>query len=554
MASATRMVLRGRVQTMAESGPASGSGVVVTNGRVERILDSASASEDHGASVVLDVGARTILPGFLEGHTHVEVASTALSGVDCRAPLVNSIEEIQDQLRDNLHRSDARGGWLVGQANLFFDQKLREKRLPNRDDLDSVSTDVPIVIQAGGHASCVNSKVIELAGLDEGVPNQSKMGGPVIERDSSGRPTGIIGEMDQHLSMPALEPAVLEDALVVGVHDLYLRYGVTTLVEITETAPGVAAMGRAVAANRVPIDVRLALWAPGTYAWPEAIALGASGDVHGLPVQGIKCFLDGGFSARTAAMLTPYVDECGHPTPWRGEMSMSPEELLRRLTDIVSAGLQPIVHTCGEQATKTLSDTVRNPRLQELAPREIRAEHVGNLMVDIEGTLETLEAGGIRPMPNPGFIQAIGDALPEYVGPPAIGKRFPFRTMLSRGFRIAGSSDVHVGADARQGSPLFMMWCSVGRKGFEGLPIDPSEAISVADALKMHTLYAAEALGLADSRGSLEAGKDADIIVLDRDPNLVSDPDELLDINVDFVFRRGELIYERAEAAPFVCG
>ncbi len=150
MASATRMVLRGRVQTMAESGPASGSGVVVTNGRVERILDSASASEDHGASVVLDVGARTILPGFLEGHTHVEVASTALSGVDCRAPLVNSIEEIQDQLRDNLHRSDARGGWLVGQANLFFDQKLREKRLPNRDDLDSVSTDVPIVIQAGG--------------------------------------------------------------------------------------------------------------------------------------------------------------------------------------------------------------------------------------------------------------------------------------------------------------------------------------------------------------------------------------------------------------------
>ncbi|MDA2986134.1 MAG: amidohydrolase family protein [Actinomycetota bacterium] len=545
------MLLRGTVVTMAEGDSRDGSALSIEGDRVGRVWFGDDSVRKAEGEAGWDVGGRVILPGFLDGHTHAEVGAVALIGPDCRAPRCSSISDVQDSLRDALDRADARGGWLVGQGNLFLDQKLAEKRLPNRDDLDAVSRDMPIVIQAGGHASCVNSKVIELRGLDDFHPEHTNMGDPVIERDSSGRPTGIVGEMDKFLDIPSPSESVLHEALRHGIQEIYTSRGVTTLTEITETRVGVQALDALLTSGDVGPRVSLAVWAPGTVSMEEALDWRAhppfASPPDRLTIQGVKIFTDGGFSARTAAMLTPYVDECGHSLGFHGGMALSEQDIKNQLSVILDGGLQPIVHTCGELATRKLCEVV----IQLGATgSDVRAEHVGNFLVDALGTIELLKEAGVRPMPNPAFIHAIGASLPSYIGDVALGSRFPFRTMMDSGFRLSGSSDVHVGAHPRGGDPLFLMWCSAARKGFDGTPVDSEQAVTVDEALRMQTLYAAEALGVADRRGTLEHGKDADIVVLSRDPRSVSNPDELLDITVDFVFVGGRCVYERPGAEP----
>jgi predicted amidohydrolase YtcJ len=526
-------------------------GLRIENGRISGVHVGEPASEQP-ADVLLDFGGRVIMPGFLDGHAHIEVGATAASGVDCRVPTVSSIDDILGSFADRLPEAEARGGWLVGQGNLFLDQKLSDGRLPDRHDLDKVSTDVAIVIQAGGHVSCVNSKAIELAGLHEFRSTQSVMGGPVVERGPDGRPTGIIGELDSALPIPPLSQDQLTQVLRNGAQDLFLAHGVTHVAEISQTLQGVRTLDALTAAGDPVPRLSLALWAPGTLSLADAVAWQETLQLQGAPdliaVTGVKIFTDGGFSAGTAAMVTDYVGRDVDPSAPRGKLAMTPAAMEETIRTIVDAGLQPFVHTCGELATQVVaqvSQGIGNGRPET----QVRVEHAGHLLVEPDKTLGLMSEAGIRPMPNPGFIHAIGSALLDYVGEPARGRRFLFRDMLERGFRISGSSDIHVGSHPQQTNPFFMMWCSIARVGFDGAPVDPEQAIGIGDALRMHTTHAAEALGVADRQGSIAPGKDADVIVLDRDPRTVP-VDQLPDVKVDFVFVGGRCVYERPGARP----
>lgn len=548
------MLIIGKIISMDAKAPSDGAALRVLDNVVDEVLLSTDGVDlQSEAGDAWDIGNRVVLPGFIDGHTHAEVGSVALLGADCRAPANSSIADIQDSLRDALDRAEARGGWLVGQGNLFLDQKLKERRLPNRHDLDAVSKDVPIVIQAGGHASCVNSKVIEMRGLDEFRPAYSNMGDPVIERDADGHPTGILGEMDKFLDMPSPEASVLKEAMKAGISDIYLRHGVTTFMEISETRRGITALDELISSGDLQCRVALALWAPGTLPLEEALGWGADAPLASpkdrLSADAIKIFTDGGFSARTAAMLTPYFSDDGKEMAIRGEMCMTGEQIEVQLKAIIDRGMKAVVHTCGEVATRTLCDSVM---AAGASGSTVRAEHAGNLLYEAEETMAMMTEAGIQPMPNPGFIHAIGGALPKYLDEAAIGSRFPFRAMLDSGFRISGSSDIHVGAHPDQANPLFMMWCSTARESFEGAEVDPQQAVTYEEALKMHTVYAAESLGMSASRGSLERGKDADFVVLSRDPRAVESPDDLLSITVDAVFLAGRKVYERPGAEPLV--
>lgn len=137
--------------------------------------------------------------------------------------------------------------------------------------------------------------------------------------------------------------------------------------------------------------------------------------------------------------------------------------------------------------------------------------------------------------------------MPTYLGEALDHGRFPFRTMLNDGWHISGSSDVFWGSEEDQSNPLLGVWCSVARRDFWGNVLEPSEAITVTEALRMHTLYAAEALGVQGSRGSLEAGKLADLVVLDKDPREIP-ANEIRGVKVDYVFVDGVMAYEREGA------
>jgi predicted amidohydrolase YtcJ len=230
------------------------------------------ASRYLGAdTTVHDVGARPVMPGFVDVHAHMEVAARTLyQTVDCRAPRCASVTDVLETLRANL--GNAVDGWLVGQGNLFFDQKLAERRLPTRAELDSVSTDVAIAIRAGGHVTVLNSRALALAGIDRDYRevDYSVTGLPTVVRDTDGEPTGVVKEMDNLLPLPKLPDAELGPAITHGVRELFTRYGVTTIGEISETVTGLREMNRLHAAGELGARLRVYLWVPGTVSLEEA--------------------------------------------------------------------------------------------------------------------------------------------------------------------------------------------------------------------------------------------------------------------------------------------
>ena len=527
----------------AESVTFGGERIASVDGR--GAVDAAMAA----GQAVYDFGDRVVLPGFIDPHAHVEVGSVARAmTVDCRAPKCETVEDILQQLRD--HIGEARDGWLVAQGNLFLDQKLKDGRLPTREELDSVSKDVAIALRAGGHTTALNSKAFEASDVLEYVGRAGMMGAAVVETDNSGQPTGIISELDALLPLPVPDEVEFRQVLAQGVHALFTAYGVTSIGEITETKLGVTTFDELAAGGELDARLSLFLWVPGAFTldqalnWRNHLELAAAEDW--LRVQGIKMFADGGYSSRNAATRTPYVRPYALRPGSRGKVNLNRRQVTSTLTKARAHRLQLAIHTNGERAQEVVAAGVAAAGPGDGLPT--RFEHAGNLVTD-HATVEAWEKAQIVPIPQPVFLYNFGDFFPVYLGPPGAVGRFPFRTLLAEGWRLCGSSDIHLGAEDRQTNPLFGVWCCVKRQSFKGEIINPEEALPVETALRMHTIDAAAALQIDSDRGSLEPGKLADLIVLDRDPRKVA-PDELPNINVDFVFVGGELRHAREGAAP----
>jgi predicted amidohydrolase YtcJ len=554
---AERKTLRaGTVLTMAggPSGPGavsmaggpSGPGAVSIAG--ERIAAVGDGAGDGAPA--LDFGDRVILPGFVDVHAHYEVAArVGYQTVDVRAPQCSSVADVLEVLREGARDTDS--GWVIGQGNLFFDQKLAERRFPTREELDSVSTDIAIAVRAGGHITMLNSKALELAGIDESYeePKGSVTGQPIVERDPDGRVTGVVKEMDNLLPFPELDRQQLKQALREGAENLFSAHGVTTVGEISETVDGLLAMDELAGAGELPLRVAVYQWVPGTMSVDDATSrsLALSSRPDQVCLQGIKIFADGGFSAASAATKKPYV--VGQPHNC-GTLAVSPDYVAEVAERASAAGLQMAIHANGERAQELVCDALARVGAGNggfpLAPR---VEHAGNFLPD-RALTDRWRAAGIVPVPQPVFIYTIGDFIPAYLGDHAAHGQFPLRWLIDEGWSLSGSSDVWIGSERPQTRPLFSIWCCVERRGFSGREIEPEQAITVDEALWMHTRGGARVLGVEDERGSIEAGKLADLVVLARDPRKVP-PAEIPNIEVDYVFLGGRCVHRRPGAEPY---
>jgi predicted amidohydrolase YtcJ len=543
--------LKGSVLTMVGEELSPVEAVTLRDGLVHATGRAFEIGEQDQA---LDFGDRTIMPGFIDPHAHVELAArTRATMVDCRVPRCRSVADVLDALRDGADMADANGGWLVGQGNLFFDRKLADRRLPTRAELDSVSATTPIIIRAGGHRSILNSAAFERAGIDRFQDgSEGLMGSAVIEADEHGCPTGVVAEIDNALPIPEMSEGDLRDAIERHTFDLFTRYGVTSVCEITESKRGLSAHDALAAAGKLHTRLSVLLWTPGTFTLDEACAWRETLDITApeqlLRIQGVKMFADGGYSARNAATRAPYVEPYALEPGSRGRVNLPRDTIAEAVRRTREAGLQLAVHANGERA----QDEVCHGVLAVGAPGPddlpTRIEHAGNLLTDL-AALELWEQAAIVPVPQAVFLYNFGDFFPVYLGEHGQSGRFPFRTLIDRGWTLSASSDVHIGADEEQTNPLFSVWCTLKRQSFLGDILEPEQRITLAESLQMHTRNAAAALGCSDDRGTLEPGKLGDVIVLDRDLTGV-DVDELREVQIDRVYLGGELVHERAGARP----
>jgi predicted amidohydrolase YtcJ len=547
---AERILLRAeRVLTLTGSETDGPAGVLVRDGLIEAVLAGADLDAVGTDVRVVDLGDRTLMPGFVDPHAHAEVAAKATFGmVDVRAPGCRSIADVLETLRAQV--GQAREGWLVAQANLFFDQKLADRRFPTRDELDTVSSGLAIVIRAGGHLSILNTRALQLAGIDESYESvtYSITGKPSVHRDDTGRPTGIVTEMDKLLPLPKLTSSQARQAVETGIRELFTARGVTTIGEISESLDeGLEVYDAAIADGRMAARIHVYLWTPGTVTLEQACDYQSWATLRSDPallrIQGVKAFADGGYSAAQAALTRPYIHDGGHNC---GEVALSTEQIVELAERTQRMGLQLAVHANGDRAQLAVCEALASVTRTHNAPR-IRIEHAGNFVPDYPQLAAAWRRADIVPVPQPVFIYNFAEFLPEYVGDYARDRQFPLRRMLDDGWPVSGSSDVWVGSEIGQTNPFLGVASAVSRRTFHNRALNADQAVTTYEALRMHTIGGAYALGEEHTRGTLEPGKYADLIALDRNP-LTTPADELLDISVDEVFLGGRSAFQPNES------
>ena len=497
--------------------------VVVDDGLIVE-TGSNALLENYRATSVVDLEGKTLMPGFVDSHTHIRgrpYRYIELSNV-------TSIAEMQELIRAKIAEI-GEGEWITGYG--WSEDQLAEGRRPVRQDLDAAAPNNPVTFtRAGGHSAVVNTLALELAEITFNTPDPD---GGVIERDQEGAATGIIRERQNIVNrlVPNDTYEELIASLEVNLEDL-LRLGITSITDASKS-PSEYAMWEELYAKP---DVRLPR-AMLQFQWfdPEAIAevkarVGEGTDF--LKIGPIKVFADGGFTGPAAFTTEPYLNQ----GDYRGYLNMPEEELIAHITEIHDAGWQMGVHAIGDAAIELVVDIL--VAALERNPREDHRHYLNHFtMLPREATLEKMAEYDIHITQQPNFTYTLEGRYVANLDGWRLEHNNPLRSPMDHGITVAISSDIlPIG-------PMVGIYAAVTRKGMSGRVFGPDEAITVEEAVRAYTLTGAYINFDEAKKGSLEPGKFADMIVLSDDV-LTVDPERIMDIQIEKTYVGGELVYQ----------
>jgi predicted amidohydrolase YtcJ len=453
---------------------------------------------------VVDLGGRTVVPGFVDPHNHFSIGALEVFWPDCRT--ADSVEDLQRRLAAAAAATPP-GLWVRGVG--YDHGRLAARRHPTRADLDAAVPDRPALLMHFSHHQAVaNSAALAAAGITRATPDPA--GGEIV-RDRSGEPTGLLFERALG-AVEAASRAGWQSRFVEIARAATLRYAALGLTTIQDAAvdPDVARLyATAREAGALAIDVgEIRVGSTGWFDPPDDAAPGAP----------LKLFADGGY--RCAMRLGDRVT---------GFLFYDREALAARLLGAWRAGRDVVCHALGNLGVETAVGAIEDALAREPAGRDrIRIDHAMFLDRALLGRLVDL---GVWVVVQPSFIWDHGGRSPA----PEVLLR-PFATARAAGLRQAFSSDFPCGENA----PLLGIQAAVTRRSRLGEASGPEEALPAGAALRACTLDAALAAGLPD-RGVLASGKRADLLVLSGDP-LACDPGAIKDIRVLETWVKGRKI------------
>ena len=521
------VLVNGRVLTMDSARPRA-SAVAITGGRFTDVGDSATIRRLATAGTrVVDLGGKTVVPGFIDTHNHPAVAGRMhLRQVDCD---LRSIAAVQAALRERAARTPA-GQWVLGFK--YDDTKMAEGRAITRDDLDAVSKELPIrVAHRGGHSAYVNSKALELARITE---QSADPKGGRFERDASGRLTGRLLETGTDPVDELIPNTFTRDDYREGVKlisRMLARAGITSVTDAYGNPGDLQAFQDARDAGELHTRVYCMI---GHYALDRMIAAGVRtglGD-EWVRVGAVKATCDGSISERTARLAQPYV---GRPDD-HGLIVAGEDVLWPIAKKAHDAGWQIGIHANGDVAIDLVLGIYE--RLQRESPRPDPRFRIEHCTVVTDDLVRRMRALGVIPTPFSTYVYFHGEKMREY-GAERLERMFALRKFLDAGVRATLASDYPPGPF----EPMMALQSQVTRTDMKGTTWGASQRVTVEEALRVNTLHGAHASFEERLKGSIEPGKLADLVVLDRDP-LTADPSTLVDIRVERTMVGGAWVYE----------
>ena len=482
----------------------------------------------------IDVGGKLVLPGFNDSHTHF-MSSTARMATSMNLLGVGSLSEIQKILRGNVE-AFPKLEWLTGYR---WAPPHHEDRWPTRHDLDVVEAVRPVAIfDMDHHTAWVNTAMLNALGYDQNTPDPE---GGTILREEDGFPTGVLFEK-------AFEPiegkALLDfegfsNSIIEGISNLH-KIGLTSISDNANLPKYIDFCERMLTDGNLKIRVN---------HWPDldegiGKAIKIRERFHGndkFSVVGVKLFMDGVLSNRTAWLLEEYSDsqnETGYPV---NDM----EELTEWVLEADREGFQVITHAIGDRGVREILD-VYERAAKENGKRDSRhrIEHIELAHPDDHGRFAQLGViASMTPMhcatSHPNMY------IPARIGPERETYAYAWMDLIDAGARLCYGTD-HPTLSIEQPEPLKQLFQAVTRipPDDSGLqPWRPEQCLTIEEAIRCYTLEPAYAEFKENRKGSITPGKFADLCVLDKNI-LETDPHQILETNVVLTVFDGEVVHE----------
>jgi predicted amidohydrolase YtcJ len=539
------VVLRGGKVITVDSRNQVASAVAIVGNRIAAVGTEQEVARFVGTRTqVIDLKGRALLPGFIDSHSHVEgLATSEHFFVPIQAPPLKNANEIIAKLKDRARQLPP-GTWIVGQGT--YNQVM-----PTREQLDRELPHHPVVLRWSAHDLLLNHMADEIAGLGRGTPDPKGMGR--IERAPNGEPA-ILRDAGVELSLPHPTYEQMREWIPLTLRDFYLARGVTTVYDMSSPDVAHKVYQDLKAKEQLPVRLRL------NYIIGANDLNGSKNDTLGgllrdhirpesgddwIRIGALKIILDGVWGT-TAAVYKPAWQGSG--TTWVpnnvGGVGRSQEALNKQITEGHRAGWQIWVHANGDRAQDMVLTAYE--AAQQASPRpdaRHRIEHFAHFLTldpaRTEERLARLMRDHVVPAPQVAFLWRLTD---ENIKEPDV-KFFPMATLIKRGFHPSGGSDT-LGTQNFATNPWFSISVAVNRRTKYGAVVQPEEAISVMDAIRMQTIWAAYAGFQEKDKGSIEVGKLADLVVVSEDPLTVRH-DHLADMQTDMTIIDGKIVHQR---------
>jgi predicted amidohydrolase YtcJ len=524
--------------------------VAVRDGRITAVGDDARIRSMGGPGTrVIDARGRTVIPGLIDSHVHALGAAP----VEVVAPFrtLATIADVQAWLRGVAQRTAA-PAWVW--STRVYPTRLREGRLPTREELDAAVPDRPAVVD-GAYAFVLNTPALAAAGITSGTPDPP---GAVIVRGPDGRPSGLLRNAASMLARfrpPAPGSVPLDQ--IERIHLAYLATGITSIVERGGSVAGFRAYQTLEAAGRLRVRSTITLMLP-TAIRPEqadaavaAIELAPRAGDDWLKVGPLKIVVDGGILLGTSYMRAPYPATSRglygeQPPAYRGVLSTGAEAIRAVMIAGHTRGWQMSAHVTGDAGVDAVLDGFE--AAQRASPRADTRHTLIHAYFPNPDTARRAARLGVVVDTQPAWFYKDGDALVGALGVNGLAHFLGLRTWRDAGVRVAINTDHMFGADRDSAmnpfNPFLTMATAVTRRTESGQVIGASEAVTREEALRMMTIDAAAMTFDEANRGSIEVGKLADLAILSEDLLTVPD-DRIRTITADVTIVGGVVAHSR---------
>jgi len=532
------VLVSGRILTM-DSGSSVAEALAVRDGKILAVGSDAAVRPMAGPQTrVIDLAGKSVVPGLIDTHAHFGAAG--LGDYVVNLGPAKSVAGALELLKAFVARKKP-GEWIIT-GGWHPPSQLAEKRYLTRQEIDSVAPNNPVYLRTVGHFAMANSLALQKAGIDKTSPNPS---GGSFEKDASGELTGVLVEtaipLVENLVPPFTEDEEIRQYKIA--EGVLNSYGITSVVEGATSARDTRTLQKIALSNAATLRVGL-MYRPEPpaelSAW-EAIMSG-SGATSGfgddwLKFGGIKIFYDGGMTLRTAMMRDVYPDSHDN---YRGIAQQTPERLKQLVSIANKSNWRVGVHVVGDLGVDQVLDAFEAAdKEKSIRDRRFILIHASLIRPEQMDSARTL---GVRVDFQNVFMWDKAATVERFLGKATADRALPTKTLIDR----MGLDNLGAGTDfpVNPINPFLNIYIMVTRKDPNGNVYGASEAISREQALRLYTSAASRYMFDEGRKGTLEAGKLADLAVLSADIMSIPD-DQIRDIKADMTMVGGQVVFQR---------